>query len=126
MSIITKEHLYQLSLNVFNLVKNDTDCLMPMEKTKFNFNYKVIGRDFSLKLAEQLIDKTELDEQMKLNQMLTSNIDLVPNQYEGGFKIWECSFDLIKYLQESAFLATNISLYHNMPNRKFSILDVTI
>lgn len=27
--------------------------------------------------------------------------DLVPNVYEGGFKIWECTLDLISYIRES-------------------------
>ena len=29
-----------------------------------------------------------------------ANTDLVPGVYEGGFKIWECSYDLLAYLQE--------------------------
>lgn len=125
MAIITKEQLHILSLNVFEIfTKNKSDHnLGPKEKSKFNFNYKLIGRDFSAKLAEQ-DDQDEIGEQ--INQMLSSNIDLIPNQYEGGFKIWECSFDLIKYLQESSFLATNISMFHNVANRKYSILDVII
>ncbi len=29
------------------------------------------------------------------------NTDLVPGLYEGGFKIWECTFDLLQYFQTS-------------------------
>ena len=29
------------------------------------------------------------------------NTDLVPGLYEGGFKVWECTFDLLKYLEAS-------------------------
>ncbi|GAB6020526.1 Histidine protein methyltransferase 1, variant 2 [Chamberlinius hualienensis] len=34
----------------------------------------------------------------KINRTLT---DLIPGEYEGGFKIWECSIDLIKYLSDT-------------------------
>ncbi|XP_078599976.1 histidine protein methyltransferase 1 homolog [Branchiostoma floridae x Branchiostoma japonicum] len=33
----------------------------------------------------------------------TSESDLIPNVYEGGMKIWECSVDLVQYLSEIAY-----------------------
>ena len=44
--------------------------------------------------------------------LVETNTDLVPGVYEGGFKIWECSYDLLSYLQDiniSGYLsATNV------------------
>ncbi|CAH1785991.1 unnamed protein product [Owenia fusiformis] len=41
------------------------------------------------KAESSLVDKTD-----------TENTDLIPNVYEGGFKVWECSLDLAEYLSE--------------------------
>jgi len=35
-----------------------------------------------------------------LTPALKESSDLVPGVYEGGLKIWECSYDLVKYLSE--------------------------
>ncbi|XP_019646721.1 PREDICTED: histidine protein methyltransferase 1 homolog [Branchiostoma belcheri] len=40
--------------------------------------------------------------QSKSLEASTSESDLVPNVYEGGMKIWECSVDLVEYLSEIA------------------------
>ena len=32
---------------------------------------------------------------------IAAQVDVLPGSYEGGFKVWECTHDLIKYLQES-------------------------
>ena len=41
---------------------------------------------------------------------LNENSDLVKNVYEGGLKIWECSQDLVLYLNESAVNIENKSI----------------
>ena len=30
---------------------------------------------------------------------VVSRTDLLPGVYEGGFKVWECSIDLVRYLE---------------------------
>ncbi|XP_078681673.1 histidine protein methyltransferase 1 homolog [Branchiostoma floridae x Branchiostoma belcheri] len=40
----------------------------------------------------------------------TSESDLVPNVYEGGMKIWECSVDLVEYLSEIALSWTGLKV----------------
>lgn len=46
------------------------------------------------------------------NQIKTTSVsnktDLIPGKYEGGLKIWECSLDLLKFLQNK-FIHTNLS-----------------
>lgn len=37
----------------------------------------------------------------KVMEILTSASDLVPGEYEGGFKTWECTFDLLGYIKEN-------------------------
>ena len=41
---------------------------------------------------------------------LNENSDLVKNVYEGGLKIWECSQDLVLYLNESSINIENKSI----------------
>ncbi|PFH48079.1 hypothetical protein AMATHDRAFT_49792 [Amanita thiersii Skay4041] len=47
----------------------------------------------------QLISESNLDD--TLLKFLDSPSDLVPGQYEGGFKTWECSLDVVDYLENS-------------------------
>ncbi|CAL8127652.1 unnamed protein product [Orchesella dallaii] len=41
------------------------------------------------------------EQKEKLNCLLKSTSDLVSGVYEGGFKTWECTFDLVKYVQDN-------------------------
>ena len=43
---------------------------------------------------------------------LSNGTDLIAGVYEGGFKIWECSYDLLTYLQE--LVATIDSTFSNV------------
>lgn len=43
---------------------------------------------------------------------LPENKDLIPGQYEGGLKIWECSLDLCNFLPEQFNSNSNISNMH--------------
>ena len=40
-------------------------------------------------------------EYFEQNHKIYQNSDLVPSIYEGGYKLWECSYDLLNYIQES-------------------------
>ncbi|KFU91197.1 Histidine protein methyltransferase 1, partial [Chaetura pelagica] len=42
-----------------------------------------------------------------VSQSVSSHSDLIPGVYEGGLKIWECTFDLIDYITEAEILFTN-------------------
>ncbi|KAI8504863.1 Histidine protein methyltransferase 1 [Branchiostoma belcheri] len=48
--------------------------------------------------------------QSKSLEASTSESDLVPNVYEGGMKIWECSVDLVEYLSEIALSWTSLKV----------------
>lgn len=55
--------------------------------------------DVKFQMAEQdnLVDDTqEADVVNMLN--LSGNTDLIKGVYEGGFKTWECSIDMVQYL----------------------------
>ncbi|NXN18255.1 MET18 methyltransferase, partial [Indicator maculatus] len=41
------------------------------------------------------------DEEGIVSKSVSSHSDLIPGVYEGGLKIWECTFDLIDYLSEA-------------------------
>ena len=48
----------------------------------------------SLDIADCLLSREETQSPFDAYES-----DLVPNVYEGGFKTWECSHDLVDYLQ---------------------------
>ncbi|XP_074733006.1 histidine protein methyltransferase 1 homolog [Strix uralensis] len=47
------------------------------------------------------------DEEGIVSKSVSSHSDLIPGVYEGGLKIWECTFDLIEYLSEAEIEFTN-------------------
>ncbi|KFV39009.1 Histidine protein methyltransferase 1, partial [Tyto alba] len=47
------------------------------------------------------------DEEGIISKSVSSHSDLIPGVYEGGLKIWECTFDLIDYLSEAEIQFTN-------------------
>ncbi|KFP76324.1 Histidine protein methyltransferase 1, partial [Apaloderma vittatum] len=47
------------------------------------------------------------DEEGIVSQSVSSHSDLIPGVYEGGLKIWECTFDLIDYISEAEIELTD-------------------
>ncbi|NWR58440.1 MET18 methyltransferase, partial [Bucorvus abyssinicus] len=47
------------------------------------------------------------DEEGIVSKSVSSHSDLIPGVYEGGLKIWECTFDLIDYLSGAGIQFTN-------------------
>lgn len=52
---------------------------------------------------------------------LYSDIDIQKGKYEGGFKVWECSGDLIKFISEDRLVH---ELLHRKNSRKFKALEL--
>ncbi|NXM47306.1 MET18 methyltransferase, partial [Gymnorhina tibicen] len=42
-----------------------------------------------------------------MSKSVSSHSDLIPGVYEGGLKIWECTFDLMEYFSEAEIEFTN-------------------
>ncbi|EGD77901.1 hypothetical protein PTSG_09536 [Salpingoeca rosetta] len=38
-----------------------------------------------------------------VGQLIRTQVDVKAGVYEGGFKVWECTFDLLRYLQRTSF-----------------------
>ncbi|XP_041479163.1 histidine protein methyltransferase 1 homolog [Lytechinus variegatus] len=52
-----------------------------------------------------------IDEKSEIKEAITTHSDLLPCIYEGGLKVWECSLDLVQYLQDldpASFSGQNI------------------
>ncbi|NXX15620.1 MET18 methyltransferase, partial [Podargus strigoides] len=49
----------------------------------------------------------DADREGIVSQSVSSHSDLIPGVYEGGLKIWECTFDLIDYFSEAEIQFTN-------------------
>ncbi|NXY57786.1 MET18 methyltransferase, partial [Callaeas wilsoni] len=49
----------------------------------------------------------DADSEGIVSKSVSSHSDLIPGVYEGGLKIWECTFDLMDYLSEAEIEFTN-------------------
>lgn len=113
----------------FNFEQTDTTASLPneitlsqrsKEKSKldcthltydiFSFSSVDISSNFSLKVRD-LFD-IQLDcinsSDHELHQLIKQNSDIIPSQYEGGLKVWECTFDLVKYLSTLDFTGKSV------------------
>ena len=65
--------------------------------------FKYISGQQALEIADSMESDGSLG--MGLNSLLTlldsKHSDLIPGVYEGGLKVWECAFDLVRFLLES-------------------------
>jgi len=81
--------------------KGDNQVVKTEELTISNFLvispfiHLIIG-DWSLKLIHEFSN--------------TYNSDLIPGTYEGGFKLWECTHDLLDYLSKNNILFNSKSV----------------
>lgn len=65
------------------------------EVRRYNLlNLKYASHDFVLRLLKE-------NNESESSCSPDLNTDLVPNQYEGGFKLWESTADLITYLSKN-------------------------
>jgi hypothetical protein len=53
------------------------------------------------KICGVLYEKIEIKKDAKLGFNYDSNMDVIPNIYEGGFTLWECTIDLMNFLKEN-------------------------
>ena len=53
--------------------------------------------------VEDLMQNSSEYSSSATTKALKSNTDLIPDIYEGGLKIWECSIDLVNYLNKLLF-----------------------
>jgi predicted nicotinamide N-methyase len=62
-----------------------------------------------LTMIKRCISDIKLDciDDAETSQMLQTN-DIIPSVYEGGFKIWECSIDLTRYLMGEDVLGKRV------------------
>lgn len=100
---------FDLISNYFEENKDSVD--LKILKLKLIDNYLI--KYSSESLMKQLILKNN----SKCFDYFESSSDLVPNQYEGGFKVWEGTMDLIQYLDENKIL-------EQFKDTKIKILEV--
>lgn len=87
---------------------------------KFNFNTEELDESITNENGHQIVETEELtnpntlatlpftelfigDNSLKLTHEFPNsyNSDLIPGTYEGGFKLWECTLDLLEYLSNN-------------------------
>nr|SVE92612.1 EOG090X0C09 [Megafenestra aurita] len=69
-----------------------------------NSSSTTLVREFHLvdvKHVEQLIVSREIEKFKPLRIALEMNSDVISGVYEGGLKVWECTNDLLEYLEKS-------------------------
>lgn len=77
-----------------------SECIkIDLPKTEMNVESESIVVSKELLMIKRMISDIKLDRcyDDETSLMLQSN-DIIPSVYEGGFKTWECSLDLTRYL----------------------------
>ncbi|KAM3938339.1 histidine protein methyltransferase 1 homolog [Leptodactylus fuscus] len=54
----------------------------------------------NVSVVEMTLSNTDVHSEDKVKKSIMSNSDLISGVYEGGMKIWECTFDLIRYFED--------------------------
>ncbi|XP_069832788.1 histidine protein methyltransferase 1 homolog [Dendropsophus ebraccatus] len=57
-------------------------------------------RYVNVSVVEMTLSHSDIWSECVVKKSITSNSDLISGVYEGGMKIWECTFDLIRYLED--------------------------
>ncbi|NXU17109.1 MET18 methyltransferase, partial [Pardalotus punctatus] len=57
--------------------------------------------------AVEMMCSGDTDSEGIVSKSVSSHSDLIPGVYEGGLKIWECTFDLLNYFSEAEIEFTN-------------------
>lgn len=121
MSIISDHNIEEIYTKVIEKEKLT-------KQSKFGFEYIVCSKDVMVKVANEIPRRTKKDNTeddcKELSVILNGNTDLIPNQYEGGFKVWEGLFDLIDYFQCHQLLSSAQPLFKE--DRVINILDVSL
>ncbi|XP_027201793.2 histidine protein methyltransferase 1 homolog [Dermatophagoides pteronyssinus] len=109
MSIIDKEFIDKLYQVIQSILKeNDTaqqQCLLQPKQRNKNFYYQQLNKNFCQKIVEKFenLNNNNAEHQTKLHSWFNSDLDVIPNEYEGGLKIWEGLFDLIDYFEQNKY-----------------------
>ena len=128
MSIIDKEFIDKLYEIIQSILKeNDTaqqQCLLQPKQRNKNFYYQQLNKNFCQKIVEKFenLNNNNAEHQTKLHSWFNSDLDVIPNEYEGGLKIWEGLFDLIDYFEQNKY-DFNQLLSNN--DDEFRICDVS-
>lgn len=69
--------------------------------------------------------KEKNDEIKSLSSIINNSNDVIPQEYEGGFKIWEGSGDLINYLNQTKLISSEKSILLGPDGKTVNILDVS-
>ncbi|XP_072261537.1 histidine protein methyltransferase 1 homolog [Pyxicephalus adspersus] len=54
----------------------------------------------NVSVVEMTLSNEDLHGENIVSRTVTANSDLISGVYEGGMKIWECTFDLLKYIED--------------------------
>ncbi|CAD5113257.1 DgyrCDS2435 [Dimorphilus gyrociliatus] len=76
-----------------------------IEETMITPDYKIYHID--LNVCEE---KLKQSSDSKIKEALDKNSDVIPQVYEGGLKVWECSIDLCAYLKETNYELSNLNI----------------
>lgn len=121
---LKKQFVPKITMFKFNFdQENETECLSneitaqqrSKEKSQLNwqtFEYDIlsfsthsISSEFSLRVRDLFDIQLSCisSDDRELHQLIEQSTDIIPAQYEGGLKIWECTFDLVRYLSSLDF-----------------------
>ncbi|XP_023240637.1 histidine protein methyltransferase 1 homolog isoform X2 [Centruroides sculpturatus] len=93
--------------NIRKFVEVIPDNSLKIEGDKYKINNLKIGDCFLSYISSEDIQSDTLD---TIQLASKNHSDLIPGIYEGGLKIWECTLDLINYLQENDIVKKGMNI----------------
>ncbi|XP_067142268.1 histidine protein methyltransferase 1 homolog [Centruroides vittatus] len=93
--------------NIRKFVEVIPNNSLKIEGDKYKINNLRVGDCFLSYISSEDIQSDTLDTIQLANK---DHSDLIPGIYEGGLKIWECTLDLINYLQENDIVKKGMNI----------------
>ena len=101
-----------------------------------DFKFYLCSKEHCIKFVDlfsstSLMELLQVDDEnvrQNLSTLLNGTTDLIPNQYEGGFKVWEGLYDLIDYIANNNQVLNKLvsDLSVNSQQEFVNILDVRL
>ena len=100
------------------LVEND--CAVPDENGFLYLPTQFCAEFVDSSTSSSTSTNANEDNGEKIENLLKGDSDLIPNEYEGGFKIWEGLVDIVRYLKGNPNFLEDFSKRESL-----NILDVS-
>lgn len=97
-------HISEFHWSLSHAQQMKAPCVFQVPNSTLKLNYINTKKfDVLFQSSDSHSKELGMDLQSLLQVSESQHSDLIPGVYEGGLKVWECTFDVIQYFEESNF-----------------------